>query len=608
MASITSVTGSNTPNEGRLLWNANDTAINNEVISATAAIAAATGGLVGRTQTQTLTNKTMVSSYRGGTNTFSISRRDLETSLFIVTSNSGAVSNVDVTQSSLYSLQLLGANGIDTYVTADVLYIRNSPTCILNATSQVLGVKVASVTAGNIAEFGGNVKINSRLAIGAEHTSQALTGLHLKEDGPELRIETVASGIAKQSYVDDSGNDFTWAANFITPGANFLDLSWDSNQLIRFSPTLITVTPNIRMNGTSNYIYGDLTVTGILTAGTLNATSTDIVVNNGPVHITGDTSHIHVGGLSWSYLPGGTAFQFLTAGYGSTAPSFSTIGGDLYASSSPGYLYIANDVVTSIKIYDTDSWPSNTLITGSSGRLASRTNNANGDVSFTISGTTIRFDIDSGVIDNDNIATGAEIAMSKTAFEVNISGMELHGNVLELAPDNGTGPKPDVLFRTVPVGTVISYAGKLTGLPGDGSFYEPPEVPGWLFCNGAEYNIGTYRELHYKLLDSWGTGYLPNLQGMFLRGVDPTSIGYDEGKENRTGGQPDKLVGSSQDDQPGYHSHDIRPFATTAPPGGGAYTAGGSTGMMATEAAGGTQYTDEETRPKNMGIVYLIKY
>ena len=74
MASITSVTGSNTPNEGRTIWNANDTAINNEVISATAAIAAATGGLVGRTQTQTLTNKTMVSSYRGGTNTFSISR------------------------------------------------------------------------------------------------------------------------------------------------------------------------------------------------------------------------------------------------------------------------------------------------------------------------------------------------------------------------------------------------------------------------------------------------------------------------------------------------------------------------------------------------------
>ncbi len=39
MATITSVGGADTPNTGRAIWNANDTAINNEVIAATAAIA-----------------------------------------------------------------------------------------------------------------------------------------------------------------------------------------------------------------------------------------------------------------------------------------------------------------------------------------------------------------------------------------------------------------------------------------------------------------------------------------------------------------------------------------------------------------------------------------
>lgn len=76
----------------------------------------------------------------GGSNSVSVSRRNLESSaLFTVTTNSGIVGNIDVSQATEYSLQVLGGNGLTTSVAANIVYVKASANCILNETSQVLG-------------------------------------------------------------------------------------------------------------------------------------------------------------------------------------------------------------------------------------------------------------------------------------------------------------------------------------------------------------------------------------------------------------------------------------------------------------------------------------
>ena len=123
MATILTVSGVHTPNEGRVIWNDNFTSLNTEVEINTTTLTGVGGSVVGTTGTQVLTNKTLISSYRGGTNTMSVSRRDLEASaLFLVVSDSGSVSDMDVSAASQYSLQILGGNGVSTSVSANVLY------------------------------------------------------------------------------------------------------------------------------------------------------------------------------------------------------------------------------------------------------------------------------------------------------------------------------------------------------------------------------------------------------------------------------------------------------------------------------------------------------
>ncbi len=74
-------------------------------------------------------------------------------------------------------------------------------------------------------------------------------------------------------------------------------------------------------------------------------------------------------------------------------------------------------------------------------------------------------------------------------------------------------------YGVLPVGSVVAFAGKKEKIPAN-----------WMLCNGAALSSASYREL-YAVIDScWGNGSddsltatdfnLPDLQGMFLRGVD----------------------------------------------------------------------------------------
>lgn len=185
-------------------------------------------------------------------------------------------------------------------------------------------------------------------------------------------------------------------------------------------------------------------------------------------------------------------------------------------------------------------------------------------------------------------------------------------------------------FNAVPVGTIIAYGGK-----------SPDPKSGWLLCNGdAIPRDGSYGKLFDAIGTAWGEGNgkttfnLPDLQGLFLRGVDG-SAGRDPDSGSREslfkGGNSGNDIGSIQNDATklpnkdlaissgGEHSHSISGPAA-ADDGGSSDThfAIGdgkdrrSFPKLTVGSAGNHTHTvnggDAETRPKNAYVYYIIKY
>jgi microcystin-dependent protein len=173
------------------------------------------------------------------------------------------------------------------------------------------------------------------------------------------------------------------------------------------------------------------------------------------------------------------------------------------------------------------------------------------------------------------------------------------------------------------IGSIISYAGI--------------SVPaGYLLCDGTAVSRTTYADLFAAIGTSWGAGdgsttfNLPDLRGRFMRGVDNGS-GNDPDAAGRTaeytGGNTGDNVGSYQSDatakngltatasESGDHSHAI---STTT--GGGFYAVtngiGGSSPNPFTRTTPDGIHThtitigdgDEETRPLNAAVYYIIQY
>ncbi|MCW5550962.1 MAG: tail fiber protein [Verrucomicrobiae bacterium] len=164
-----------------------------------------------------------------------------------------------------------------------------------------------------------------------------------------------------------------------------------------------------------------------------------------------------------------------------------------------------------------------------------------------------------------------------------------------------------------PPGTIVAFGG--TNVP-----------PGWLLCDGRALFQMNYPKLFDTIGTSWGAGYsnafkiadfnLPDLRGMFLRGVSGTSTN-DPNKNARTailpGGNINNDVGSIQPDGLRSHSHPyIDYWAAGTDQGFGAIDSFGSGNSDAlwqerdgrtTSATGGS-----ETRPINAYVNYIIKY
>lgn len=159
----------------------------------------------------------------------------------------------------------------------------------------------------------------------------------------------------------------------------------------------------------------------------------------------------------------------------------------------------------------------------------------------------------------------------------------------------------------IPVGTIVAYGGTKESIP-----------EGWKLCNGDLYDPTTYPDLNRIIGTTWGEGQykLPNLEGMFLRGMSP-----------------DRTLGSHQSDQVGLHSHPIEkndpkgsynhlyvesPATQAEMKGGlaagGNFADGKSAGIgrflnIADILEVKSNRTDEtrETRPKNKAVYYIIK-
>ena len=157
----------------------------------------------------------------------------------------------------------------------------------------------------------------------------------------------------------------------------------------------------------------------------------------------------------------------------------------------------------------------------------------------------------------------------------------------------------------VPAGAIMSFA--MSSAP-----------TGWIVCNGAEYAIADYGDLHTAIGTTWGSltngsggagtthFRVPDLRGEFLRGFD-NGQGNDPDAAGRTGGD---AVGSSQSGMYSSHSHNIRGGSGDIPDwfGGssaayGMLTSGGSAYGGYVQAAGGN-----ENRPRNKYVQYCIKY
>ena len=152
---------------------------------------------------------------------------------------------------------------------------------------------------------------------------------------------------------------------------------------------------------------------------------------------------------------------------------------------------------------------------------------------------------------------------------------------------------------------------------------------GYLACNGGQYAITDYGDLHSVITTTWGaltngsggsgsTHFrVPDLQGAFLRGTGSHASSTMANSSAFTGPN----VGSFENDQMQGHKHTFNNYAyfsnsnnselvgiTGHPPMANDGGAGSGVGDPKTDGTNGTPRTGDETRPFNAGVLYCIKY
>jgi len=161
-----------------------------------------------------------------------------------------------------------------------------------------------------------------------------------------------------------------------------------------------------------------------------------------------------------------------------------------------------------------------------------------------------------------------------------------------------------LLSTVVPTGAVLPFAKLASGIA----------PSGWLICDGTIYTVAAYPDLGELLANTYGgstgTFAVPNLQGLFIRGANPQTVGgvtYTPAS-----------IGTVQGDlfQGHYHSNTATTTAVLSTFGGQSgidrnYPAGTGTVTVTiagpTTGANGAVRFGSETRPVNLAMVYCIK-
>lgn len=179
-----------------------------------------------------------------------------------------------------------------------------------------------------------------------------------------------------------------------------------------------------------------------------------------------------------------------------------------------------------------------------------------------------------------------------------------------------------------PVGSVTAFLGDISSYNSsttqssspNSTGLHPVEGYGWMVCDGRTLQKDEYPELYGMLGNIYGgdenTFNIPDLRGMFLRGVgsDPASI---EDRTNPKGGSGDTQgVGSIQDFALQTHIHTYTaPSKLTPSEGTEGTTVSGfdqesktSIPQKTPDSTPDIKVSQFETRPSNVFVYYIIKF
>lgn len=170
------------------------------------------------------------------------------------------------------------------------------------------------------------------------------------------------------------------------------------------------------------------------------------------------------------------------------------------------------------------------------------------------------------------------------------------------------------VLPNVPIGCVVAFAGDKSHLKDEN----------WKICDGQTLNARNFKELFYTINTSWGNGdgtngsfNLPDLRGMFLRGVDDSNSKKDPDSDSRIalneGGHTGNQVGSYQSDVVGTHSHSGARRGSDKPTGSDedhlrVYLPSFANNVV--DIPKSTNFGEgigSETRPKNVYVYYIIR-